>query len=357
MSIRSASASTQPSALGKRRRNAEHGGVYRLATVAGAIVFVFLVGCGGYMIIEGWSLLDSAYMTSTTITTVGFREVHPLSDGGRIFTMVLILGGVSVFFYGFVNIVAFVVEGELGNILGTNRMRSKIDRLQNHFILCGFGRVGQEIAKELDERKAAFVVIDADEKAIERARDEGYLVVEGDATDDDTLIEAGLERARCLLAAADSDAGNTFMVLAAKALRPDLFVVTRAALPDSQPRMIQAGATRVISPYMMAGRHMALSALQPMLVDFVDSLETRKGNQLLAEIAIQPDHGDAHSIADIVSEKSSITVLALQKATGETIVGPRLDTPVANGDWLIVLAGEADLADISEAHARPGASR
>ncbi|HZP25888.1 MAG TPA: potassium channel family protein [Dehalococcoidia bacterium] len=343
--------------MATRRRNADHSGVYRLLTVAGSIIFVFVFGCAGYMIIEGWSLLDAAYMTSTTITTVGFREVQPLSDAGRIFTMVLILGGVSVFFYGFVNIVAFVVEGELGNLLGTKRMRGKIESLQDHFILCGFGRVGQEIARELDERRAPFVVIDADPDAIEHARGEGYLAVEGDATNDETLVAAGLERARCLLAAADSDAGNTFMVLAARGLRPDIFVVTRASLPDSEPRMIQAGAGRVISPYLMAGRHMALSALQPMLVDFVDALETRKGDQLLAEIEIKPDHSDTHRIADIVNEKSSITVLALQKATGETIVGPRLDTAVTGGDWLIVLAGEADLADISEAHARPGASR
>ena len=357
MSIRSASASTQPSALATRRRHAERSGALRLLTVAGAIVLVFVIGCSGYIIIEGWGLLDAAYMTSTTITTVGFREVKPLSSGGRVFTMVLILGGVSVFFYGFVNIVAFVVEGELSDLLGTKRMRDKIESLQDHFILCGFGRVGQEIARELDDRRAPFVVIDADPSAIERAREEGYLALAGDATNDDTLLAAGLERARCLLAAADSDAGNTFMVLAAKALKPDLFVVTRAALPDSEPRMIQAGAGRVISPYAMAGRHMALSALQPMLVDFVDALETQKGDQLLAEIEVKADEVAERHIEDILRGKSSVTVLALQKASGEITVGPRPNTQVDAGDRLIVLAPEADLATISEASAYPDAAR
>jgi len=307
---------------------------------------LLVVGVVGFMLIEGWSFLDALYMTVTTITTVGFREVQPLSDGGRIFTIFLIMFGVGVAFYILTTLVATVVEGDLGLALGVRRMKGRIEALSDHHILCGFGRVGEEISREFADRKVAFVIVESVPESLERARKKGYLVVEGDASTDATLLEAGAQRARCLLAASDSDAGNTYIVLAAKALNPRLFVVARAGQPVSEERVRRAGADRVISPYSIGGRRMALSALQPLVLDFIDTLAAgRHGEQILAEIALTEDSGLAGlTIEGCFINCPGATVLALQKATGPIQVGPRPGTVLEVGDRLMVLGDEEDLA-------------
>ncbi len=326
-----------------------------------AVLFLALLALGvaGYMGIEGWSFLDALYMTITTVATVGFGEVHPLSDTGQVFTIFLILGGVSVFFYGFVNMVGFVLEGELTTALGGQRMKIRIESLKGHDILCGFGRVGEEIAKELKERGAAFIVVDSNPDAIARARARNYLVVEGDATRDEVLRNAGVERAHCLMAASDSDAGNTFIVLAAKALNPALLVISRAAQSESVARMLQAGAARVISPYSITGRRMALSALQPMLADFADALANRQQHQqILAEIEITANTIlIAKTVAELIKNQPGATVLGLQKSSGETIVGPRGDTPLEAADRLIILTEKEAIGTIIESAASVDRSR
>jgi len=306
---------------------------------------LLVLGVAGFMLIEGWSFLDALYMTVTTITTVGFREVQPLSDGGRIFTIFLILFGVGVAFYILTTLVATVVEGDLGLALGVRRMKGRIEALSDHYILCGFGRVGEEISREFADRKIPFVIVESVPESLERARKKGYLVVEGDASTDATLLEAGAQRARCLLAASDSDAGNTYIVLAAKALNPRLFVVARAGQPVSEERVRRAGADRVISPYSIGGRRMALSALQPLVLDFIDSLAAgRHGEQILAEIAVTDESGLAGlTIEGCFINCPGATVLALQKATGPIQVGPRPSTVLEVGDRLMVLGDEEDL--------------
>jgi len=306
---------------------------------------LLVVGVVGFMLIEGWSFLDALYMTVTTITTVGFREVKPLSDGGRIFTIFLILFGVGVAFYILTTLVATVVEGDLGLALGVRRMKGRIEALSDHYILCGFGRVGEEISREFADRKIPFVIVESVPESLERARKKGYLVVEGDASTDATLLEAGAQRARCLLAASDSDAGNTYIVLAAKALNPRLFVVARAGQPVSEERVRRAGADRVISPYSIGGRRMALSALQPLVLDFIDSLAAgRHGEQILAEIAVTDESGLAGlTIEGCFINCPGATVLALQKATDPIQVGPRPSTVLEVGDRLMVLGDEEDL--------------
>jgi voltage-gated potassium channel len=317
----------------------------RLATAVLLMVALLGLGIAGYMLIEGWSLLDALYMTVTTVTTVGFREVQPLSDGGRLFTIFLVLLGVGVAFYILTSLVATVIEGELGFMLGVRRMRGKIEALRDHYVLCGFGRVGEEIAREFHARGMPFVIVDSNPQAIERARKQRYLLVEGDASSDAILLEAGIERARCLLAASDSDSGNTYIVLTAKALNPRLFVVARVGQPASTTPMLRAGADRVISPYSLSGRRMALSALQPLVVDFIDTLATgRHGEQILAELEASKESGLAGmTIEGCFQACPGATVLALQKASGAIQVGPRGSTVLELGDRLIVLGDEADL--------------
>jgi len=308
------------------------------------------------MTIEGFSFLDALYQTITAVTTAGFGEINPLGSAGQVFTIIIIILGVIVILYVLTAVMQIAVEGELESILGARRMKTKIEALKDHYILCGFGRVGTEIAREFTTRGVPFVIVDSNPEAIARAQADGYLLVEGDATSDAVLREAGIDRARGLLAASDSDAGNTFVVLAAKALRPDLYVVSRAARAESRPRMLRAGADRAISPYAIAGRRMALSALQPLVVEFIDTLARgRHEEQILAEIEISQESGlGGRTIEDVMQSCRAAVVLGVQRATGAIQVGPRGDTSLDVGDRLIVLGEEAELEAIRPAGNRAG---
>jgi voltage-gated potassium channel len=331
----------------------------RLVLAASLFAAVMVVGIVGYVVVEGWGLLDAAYMTVTSVTTVGFREVRPLDTAGRIFTIFLVLFGVGTAFYLLTAAVALIVEGDLPGVFGYRRMRQKIQALTGHYILCGFGRVGQEIAREFRERGVPFVVVESNEEALGRALAQNCLVVEGDATEDDVLIEAGIHRARGLLAASDSDTGNTYITLTAKALNPRVFVVARAGQAASRSRLSRAGADRVISPYTIGGRRMALSALQPMVLDFIDLLAVgRYGEQILAEVQVEQGSTlDGATLVRVFEACPSAKVLGLQRPSGQTVVGPGADEPLAAGDRLIVLGNEADLATFSERFRGPAGER
>jgi len=324
-----------------------------LVTAAALLLTLPIIGTAGYMILEGWSFIDALYMSVITLTTVGFREVRPLDTSGKVFTMIFTVSGVGAVFYAFLSLFQFLLEGELGTFLGVQRMKGQIERVRDHYILCGFGRVGEEIAREFVARDLPFVVVENNPEAIERARHRGYLLLVGDATSDAILKEAGIDRATCLLAASDSDAGNTFIVLTAKALNPSLFLVSRAAQPDSEPRMIRAGANRVFSPYVIAGRQMALSALHPVVVEFIDTLATRgEGAPILAEIEVADGSGLAgRTIHDVLHACRSVVVLGLQRPTGELKVGPASDTVLEAGDRVIVMGEEEELETIRPARA------
>jgi voltage-gated potassium channel len=317
----------------------------RLISGGIALFALLAVGVTGYMVIESWSFLDALYMTVTTVTTVGFREVQPLGTAGRVFTIFVILFGVGVAFYLLTTVVQTVIEGELAEALGIRRMKARIDALRDHYILCGFGRVGEEIAREYTERGVPFVIVENNLEAIERARKYTYLLIEGDATQDANLREAGIDRARALMAASDSDSGNTYITLTAKALRPDLFVVARAGHVESEPRMRRAGADRVISPYALAGRRIALSALQPLTVDFFDVLATgRHRDQILAELEVSGDSLIAgQNVHEAIQHCGSTTLLAVQHADGELLVGPPGTYVLRPGDRLMLLSNEQDL--------------
>ena len=328
----------------------------RLALAIALALVVVAAGVAVYMVLEGWSFLDALYMTGITVTTVGFREVHPLSTGGRLLTLAISLAGIGVLFYTLWGLVQAVVEGELAAFLGWRAMRSKLEKLHDHFILCGFGRVGEAIGREFVAHRLPFVVVESNPEAIERARRRGYLVVEGDATRDDVLIEAGIERARGLLAAADSDSGNTFIVLAAKALRPDLLVVARAGRPDGEAAMRRAGADRVISPYSLAGRRMALAAIQPLLAEFMEILPSRAGAQVVAELEITPSSGlSGRTLAEALAPCRGILPLGLQRGDGQVLVAPPPHTVLAEGDRLILLGPEEELEAVRVPSAPRGA--
>ena len=309
---------------------------------------MLVVGVAGYVLIEGWTVFDALYMTVITVTTVGFREVQPLSTAGQAFTMLLIVYGVGVILYVLTNGVGFVIEGQFAAAVGGRVMRRRIGRMKDHYILCGFGRVGEEIAREFVARAVPFVVVDDNAEALARAEKHGYLRVQGDAMLDATLEEAGVRRARGLIAAGDSDAGNTYITLSAKALNPALFVIVRAGSAAVEAKLRHAGADRVVSPYTLAGRRMALAATQPFMVDFVDTLvHGRHGEVLLADFKVEDGSPLAGQTLDaVLGGARTVSVLAVRRADGTLVIGPPVRTTLAVGDQLVVLGEEDDVRSL-----------
>ncbi len=327
----------------------------RLAVGAALLASLIVAGTAGYMIIEGWSLLDAVYQTVTTISTVGFREVEPLSDAGRLFTIILIFLGVGSMLYTVTIVAQVVVEGEIIDALGIRRQRVRIEQLRDHYILCGAGRVGLEIAREFQARGVAFVVLDPAETAGVEARRLGYLHLAEDATREEALVQAGVKRARAVIAAVRGDAENTYITLTARALNQELFIVARADAHGTEARLKQAGADRVISPLSVGGRRMALSALQPAMVDFMDTLTAGHNHEtILAEIEVEPGSAlEGQPIAAALSEAPSVSVLAVRHSDGALAIGPRGSVLLHLGDQLIVLGDKTELEALSAGSPRP----
>lgn len=312
------------------------------------LLAVLVAGTAGYMLIEDWSLLDAAYMASITITTVGYSEVRPLSQTGKLFTIGLMFFGVGAAFYILTALVATIIEGDLRQIFGARRMKVMIERLQDHYIICGYGRVGEQVARELDSRHASLVVIDKDEQRLEAAREAGQLVVLGDATVEETLTAAGLDRCHALIAASDSDATNTYITLTAKGLRPETYVVARVGSQAVEPKLIQAGADRVVSPYRISGRRLAFAALQPDITDFIDIFPSdSQGERILAEVTVESDSDCAgKQIGEALANSGDVVVLAVRDGGGRLNVGPSRSRVLVPGEILIVVGDEADVGTI-----------
>jgi voltage-gated potassium channel len=225
--------------------------------------FIILFGTAGYMLVEGWNAIDAFYMTIITISTVGFTEVHPLGTAGRVFTSVLIVSGVGTMLYGFGVFAETLSEGHFLEFRRVRRLQRQVRELRDHFIVCGYGRMGTQVVSEFSQAGRPYVVIDSNPEAIERLRHEERLHIEGDAADEAVLKEAGIEHARALISAVDSDERSVYITLTARALNPKLWIVARAGQPGSIRRLELAGANKAISPYLMAGHLMAEMALNP----------------------------------------------------------------------------------------------
>ncbi|MGD9115982.1 MAG: potassium channel protein [Dehalococcoidia bacterium] len=312
-------------------------------------VIIVAIGVIGYTFIEDWSFLDSLYMTITTITTVGFREVYPLSEAGRIFTVFLIIGGVGGALYILTTIMGYFIEGQFGITMGRQRMKNKIAKLKNHYILCGYGRVGESIALTFSEEGVPFVIISNNEEHAADAEKEGYLVILGDATDDDVLKEAGIDRAYGLVAAVGSDTDNTFITLSARELHPDIFIEARCASPASEGKLRRAGADRVISPHAIGGRRMAMLAMRPAVVEFIDTVTSGRGRDLQMEtIDVVAGSSLIEQTMGQARNKAGITVLAIRKANGTLVANPPDEDVIEEGDRLIVIGTKQRLAALEK---------
>ena len=294
----------------------------RLSILVGLLVGVIAVGTAWYSLVEGFAALDALYQSVITLTTVGFREVEPLDTSGKWFTIVYILGGVGLLFYTATAVVEKVVVGELAEELGLRRSSRKVRRMERHFVICGYGRVGREVAHELSAREEEFVIVDRDKHTLAMAEYPGAVVVHGDATEEETLRAAGIDRARALIAAADSDVENTYIVLTARALNTSLFIVARAGSEPAERRLASAGADRVVSPYRIGGRRMALSAVQPMLTEFMDTLAARgesgESGKVLAEIVIDEQAAGlaGRTIHEVFPPNGGLQVMGIERAAG-----------------------------------------
>jgi voltage-gated potassium channel len=316
----------------------------RLLWVIGFLVVIVVAGVIGYMLIEDWSFLDSVYMTIITITTVGYDEVQPLTDNGRIFSIFLMIGGVGGALYFFTVIAAYLIEGHFGSTLGRRQMKNRIAKLKEHFIICGYGRVGQEIAGVFVEEKVPFVIIDKDPDSIADVEKDGLLYLLADATSDEALKEAGIERARGLVVAVASDADSTYITLSARQLRPDLFIEARISSSEAETKLKKAGADRSIDPHSIGARRMAMLALRPAVIDFIDTVTRRRGQELqLENIAVN----DSSSLVGLkvtdVRQRSRASILAISKKSGKMLANPSGEEVIEAGDRLIAMGAEEQL--------------
>lgn len=314
-----------------------------------ALVIIIIAGVIGYVVIEGWSFIDALYMTIVTITTVGYAEVHPLSTSGRIFSIFLIVGGVSGALYTLSVIAGYIIEGHLGTTIGRRRMERTIAKLKEHFILCGYGRVGQEIARIFTEEGVPFVIIDKDRESIATAEKDGRLYVPGDATSDEVLEEASIKRARGLVIAVGNDADSVYITLSARGLRPDLFIEARASSSAAGAKLKKAGANRIIAPYSLGARRMAQLALRPTVVDFIDTVIYRRGRELQMEnIVVGSNSALAGLTVEETRHRTKAAILAISKKDGKLLANPQGEETIENGDRLIILGTKKQLAALEE---------
>lgn len=307
------------------------------------LLVIAFAGVVGFRIIEGWSWFDSVYMVVMTMATVGYREVHELSQAGRVFNLFLMVFGVGSVFFTIGTLTQTLLEFELEKVFGTKRMQREIDKLSGHYILCGAGRVGHSAARELARKPVPFIIIEADRKRLEEEPNE-WLRLEGDATQEKVLLQAGIERATGLVAATTTDATNIYIVLTARALNPNLKIIARASEEGAEKHLKTAGADAVISPYKAAGHRVAQSFLRPHVVDFLDIAVDRDIHE---EMVIEEILVDARSRlagttvgSSYIHRDMGIMILAIKRADGRPCFNPTANEPIGAGDNLIVM-GEA----------------
>jgi voltage-gated potassium channel len=313
---------------------------------------VIAAGTVGYVAIEGWSAWDAFYMTVTTVATVGYREIHPLSWAGQAFTLVLVLGGVGTALYAFSTLAAVAVEGGWNTYFKQWRVRRMLDALSEHYVLCGYGRIGQIIAEEFRRQKTPFVVVDRHADRVQQAEASGCLAVQGDASREDTLRRVRIDRARGLVAAVGTDAENVYAVLTARVLNPELFVIARAESGDSMAKLKRAGADRVISPYQIGALQMAQTALRPAVVDFFEIATNSENLELsMEQVKIGPGSKlDGHSLGDSnLRQKYKVVVVGIQRAGGRMEFNPSPETSMRAGDHLVVLGSTSNLKELERA--------
>lgn len=315
------------------------------------VLAVLVSGTMGYVLIEGWPAWDAFYMTVITITTVGYREVQPMSRAGEFFTVLLLLGGVGTAFYAVTLIASMIVEGGLHRGFEHRRFTRMLHDISDHFILCGFGRIGSIVAEELSRQQVPFVVVERDPDRVQAVLSRGWLGVEADASQEEVLERVGIHRARGLIAAVGTDAENVYTVLTSRVMRPDLFIIARVENDDAERKLRRAGADRVISPYMIGATHMAQTALRPAVVDFVH-LATSSAHLDLSMEQVRITPGSplvGRSLVEAnIRQKFGVIVVAIRRMEGAMEFNPPPEASLRAGDELVVLGRPEQVKALEE---------
>lgn len=322
----------------------------RILRISALFIAISALGTIGYMLIEGWGFIDALYMTAITLTTVGFGEVYELSRGGRVFTLLLMIMGVSSVAYGFSVIGEYLLTTNLTGLARKRRMNRTIEQIKEHYIVCGYGRVGRNAAEVIREGNKGVVIIDYDEKNVQELIEQDWLYVFGDATNDEVLLQAGVERAKGLLVCTGDDANNLFIVLSARALNSSLTIVSRSTNPNNEGKIIRAGANKVISPYRIGGQRMANIIIRPSVTDFFDVVTLDSGLELwLEDITIQqtsPLVGKTLTESN-VRQQTGVTMIILNRK-GQRIITPGGNTLIEPLDEILALGTREQLAELEK---------
>ena len=321
-----------------------------LKLIAIALAVVTVIGMAGFHYIEGWTWFDGFYMVITTFSTIGYQEVHPLSHVGRVFNVALILAGVSLVFLGIGSLTQALLEFSLRSFFGRRKMEREIDRLSGHYIICGAGRVGRSAARELERKPAPFVIVEQNEAKAARYANNWLLHI-GDATQEQTLRQLHIERARGLVAATTTDATNLYIVLTARNLNPQLKIIARASEEDAEKHLLKAGADSVVSPYSFAGQRIAQSFLRPHVVTFLDTATTHLGMDLeIGEVLVHTNSEFAGKTvgSSRIRQERGVIILAIKREQGMRF-NPSPDDTIQPGDTLIAMGQPAQLRQLEQA--------
>ncbi|HEY0079440.1 MAG TPA: potassium channel protein [Pyrinomonadaceae bacterium] len=341
--------SSMPSAARRHRRSRQRL-IYSLLALVGSA----LVGALGFMLIEGWTLGESLYMTVMTVTTVGYGPPHDLSDAGRWFTTFFMIVGVGATAYALSGAVQAIVQSEIVEFLGARRRQREMSKLHEHFIICGAGRVGTRVIAAMEQAGAPFVVVERNSQKVADLTERNLHVVPRDATLDDTLREAGIERARGLAACLPDDADNLYLVLTARDLNRRLYIVARAVNEEAEPKLIKAGANRVVAPIVISSHRMAQALIKPAVADFMDSITAENLDLGFDQVEVAHDSvyaGKKLRFTNIRSELDTV-IVAIRRRSGEMIFNPSGDARIEAGDLLIAIGRAESLAILHEAARR-----
>ncbi len=318
----------------------------------GILLLTTVIGTTGYMSIEHYNLLNAFYMTVITMATVGFSEVHPLSDDGKMFTAFLIITSFGTFAYAVTNITSYIADGEFKEYFKSRRLTTELEKLENHVIICGYGRNGKQAARVLKSHRQLFVVIEQKEEPMQSMIEKyPHLVIKGDSTQDEILIQAGIERARSLITTLPVDADNLFIVLSARSLNPKLNIISRASDDNSDKKLKVAGADHVIMPDMVGGAHMASLVMKPDVVEFIDYVTGVGVDINLEEITFEKLPGDLQNktISELdVRSRSGANIIGFKTAQGEFIINPSPETKLIPNAKLFVLGTSEQIKKLRE---------